>query len=62
MAGKKELVSDYEARFVQVREAVESEKENHDARLRDLAERIDEKELAMSRVEERLKQMAEERA
>lgn len=55
MAAKLDLVSDYEGRFLKVREAVESEKMMHESQLRDLVDRLDTKEQAVGRVEERLK-------
>ena len=55
LAAKLDLVSDYEGRFLKVREAVESEKMMHESQLRDLVDRLDTKEQAVGRVEERLK-------
>ena len=62
LAAKLDLVSDYEQRFLQVRDVVESEKTSHELKLKDLADQLDTKEQAVNRVEERLKQMTEERA
>ena len=59
---KTELAGDYEGRFVQVREAVDSERFRFETQLRDLTDQVDTKEQTLAKAEERVRQMTEERA
>ena len=62
LAQKTELTSDYEQKFVQVREAVESEKMRYANQVQDLSETIETREKDLAKLDEKCKSMSEERA
>ena len=62
LATKSDLNEQYEHKFVQVREAVESEKERHARVVSELNDTIQGKEKELAKMEEKVKAMGEERA
>ena len=62
LAQKTELTSEYEHKFVQVREAVESEKVRYSNQIQDLSDTIETREKDLAKLDEKCKIMAEERA
>ena len=62
LAQKTELTSEYEQKFVQVREAVESEKIRYSNQVQDLSETIETREKDIAKLDEKCKTMSEERA
>ena len=62
LAKKTELTNEYEQRFVQVREAVESEKNRHATLIQELGDKVAAKESELGKLEERVMAMNEERS
>ena len=62
MAQKTELTGEYEQKFVQVREAVESEKARYATQMEDLSEQIGAREKELAKLSDKCKGMSEERA
>lgn len=62
LSQKTDLTAEYESKFVQVREAVESENQRHASQVQDLNDTIAIKEKEFAKLEEKYRNMAEERA